>query len=248
MTVIAIASAALVPPIAQDPAYHRFADTRTFWGIPNFLNVLSSAAILLAGAAGLCSLEGRSSETAFACRQQQWPYRMFFVGAVLTGIGSAYYHLAPDNPRLVWDRLPMTLVFMSLLAGILGERIGPKTGLVALPLLLGLGAGSVAYWYFTEQVGAGDLRPYGFVHFYPALLIPVIMLIYPSRYTHGGYLIGVLMFYGIALACELLDGEIFAMGRMLSGHTLKHLFAALAVYWVLRMIRLRCPATRETDA
>lgn len=243
MTVAVAAGAALAPPVAQDPAYHRFADARTFFGIPNFLNVISSAAMLFAGATGLRRLDSRIPATAFGNRLEPWPYRVFFLGAVLTGIGSAYYHLAPDNARLVWDRLPMTLVFMSLLAGVACERIGPRTGLVALPPLLGLGAGSVIYWYFTEQAGAGDLRPYGFIHFYPALLIPAIMLLYPSRYTRSGYLIGVLGFYGVALACELLDGEIFALGRIVSGHTLKHLFAALAVYWVLRTILRRRPVT-----
>lgn len=246
LTLAVIAATAFVPPIAQDPAYHRFADDREFLGIPNFLNVGSNAAILLIGAAGLWIVAVRPPPRAFANRPEQWSYRLFFLGAVLTGIGSAYYHLAPDNARLVWDRLPMTLVFMSLLAGIIGDRIGPKPGLTALPALLILGAGSVFYWYLTEQAGAGDLRPYGFVHFYPALFIPMIMLLYPARYTHGRHLIGVLAFYAAALACELLDAEIFAIGRMVSGHTLKHLFAALAVYWVLRMIQRRYPANRNT--
>lgn len=245
VTVFVIAVTAFVPPIAQDPAYHQFADTRTFLGIPNFLNVASNAVIFLTGAAGLWSLAGRNPE-AFAHRLEQWPYRLFFLGAMLTGIGSAYYHLAPDNARLVWDRLPMTVAFMSLLSAVVEERMGFKAGMASLPLLLGIGAGSVCYWYVTEQAGAGDLRPYGLVHFYPALLIPLLMLLYPSRYTHGGHLIGVLALYGIALACELWDGEIFALGRIVSGHTLKHGFAAWAVYWVVRMILRRGTATRDT--
>jgi hypothetical protein len=38
-----------IPPIPQDPAYHQFADLRTVWGIPNFLNVLTSLSFLVVG-------------------------------------------------------------------------------------------------------------------------------------------------------------------------------------------------------
>jgi hypothetical protein len=53
----------------------------------------------------------------------------------------------------------------------------------------------------------------------------------------------VLELYGAALAAEIFDRHLFALGGLLSGHTLKHGLAALAAYWVLRMFRLRRPCS-----
>ena len=40
-------------PIPQDPAYHDFADQRTFLGVPNVLDVISNLPFLLVGVLGL---------------------------------------------------------------------------------------------------------------------------------------------------------------------------------------------------
>lgn len=48
--------------------------------------------------------------------------------------------------------------------------------------------------------------------------------------------------YGAALVAELFDRQIFAFTGALSGHTLKHVLAALAAGWALRMLMLRHPA------
>jgi hypothetical protein len=45
----------------------------------------------------------------------------------------------------------------------------------------------------------------------------------------------------VARLAEVFDAAIYAGGQLLSGHTLKHFVAALAAFWVLRMIRLRRP-------
>src|SRR5207244_12895519 len=99
----------------------------------------------------------------------RWPFAVVGVGVVLTGLGSAWYHAAPDNARLVWDRLPMPLVFMGMLSAVVAERIGVAAGLVLLPVFLASGLASIAYWHASEAAGAGDLRPYVLVQFFPAL-------------------------------------------------------------------------------
>lgn len=231
---------ACLPAIPQAAHYHNFADQRSWWGIPNLLNVASNGAFVLSGFAGLLFL-WRSSATRFIEARETVSWYVFFVGAVLTGFGSAYYHYAPDSTRLVWDRLPMTIVFMSLLTAIITERISIKGGLrLLLPLLL-LGVSSVVYWQFTEQAGQGDLRLYGFVQFYPVLLIPAILLLFPARYTHSGYLFGMIGVYALAKVGEHFDAEILMMGKLISGHTLKHLFASLPVLFVLWILRRRKP-------
>lgn len=228
----------LLPPIPQDPAYHRFADARFFWGIPNVLNVVSNLPMVVLGLAGLCWLR-RHRAAAFADPRETAAYAVFFSGAALVGVGSAWYHLAPDNARLFWDRLPMAVTFMAFTSAMLAERLDVPLGRRLLVPLLALGVASVVWWRLTEQAGAGDLRPYAFIHFYPAILIPALLVLFPARYSRGGDVWGVLFFFALTVVSEFLDHAIFALGGLVSGHTLKHLFAAVAIGWVLRMLATR---------
>ena len=141
-----------VPPIPQPLAYHHFADQRMLWGIPNFADTASNIPFLIVGIWGMVVIFRGSIK--FIDTRERWPYLIFFAGVALTCAGSSYYHLAPDNNRLVWDRLPMTLAFMSLLAAIIAERIGLRAGLALLAPLLLLGFASVWYWHVAD-----DLRP-----------------------------------------------------------------------------------------
>lgn len=228
----------LLPPIPQDPAYHRFADTNVFLGIPNVLNVVSNLPMVVLGVAGLYWLHWHRSG-AFADPREYPAYAVFFAGAALVGVGSAWYHLAPDNARLFWDRLPMAVTFMAFTSAMLAERLDVALGRRLLLPLLALGVASVVWWRLTEQAGAGDLRPYGFIHFYPVILIPALLLLYPARYSRGGEVWGVCFFFALTLVSEFFDHAIFALGGLVSGHTLKHLFAAVAIWWVLRMLATR---------
>jgi hypothetical protein len=247
ITATAVMAACVVPPIPQDPAYHRFADTRPLASAPNGWAVLSSLPFLVVGLLGLRQvlLAAVGAAAPFVESRERWPYALFFAAVALTGVGSAYYHWAPDNARLVWDRLPMTIGFTALLAAVVVERVSVTAGITLLPALLLAGAGSVAYWYAGELRGAGDLRPYAFVQFAPPALIPLTLWLFPARYTHGGYLVGVIAIYGAAKLFEVLDGPMFSMGHVLSGHTLKHLTAALAAWWLLRGLDARRPAAAE---
>lgn len=243
--VAAVLAAALARPIPQDPAYHQMADQRTWLGVPHALNVLSNLAFLLAGALGLCVVLGpptRSGQAGFVDPRERWPYLAFFGGLLLTGLGSGFYHLAPGNERLVWDRLPLAVTLMGLLAATIAERIDLRAGLWLLPALAAVGIGSVAYWYATELRQAGDLRPYALVQFYPLVAIPLMLGLFSPRYTRGGDLLGAAAIYALGKLFEVLDEPIFAVGRIVSGHTLKHLAAALSGYWVLRMLMTRRPA------
>lgn len=37
-----------------------------------------------------------------------WGWACFFIGVAAVGVGSSYYHLEPNDARLVWDRLPVS--------------------------------------------------------------------------------------------------------------------------------------------
>ncbi len=238
----ALAVAALIQhPIPQPLSYHRFADRRILLGIPNFFDVTSNLAFLYVGIAGLWFLLRRRSQpdTAFLDARERWPYAALFLGMVLTCFGSMYYHLEPNNARLVWDRLPMTLVFTAILAAIVAERVSVRLGLWLLGPLIAVGLWSVLEWRISELRGAGDLRFYLMVQLLPAFVIPILMLLFPARYTRGSDLGWVLALYLVSKLCELFDREIYRAGHLLSGHTLKHLVSALAIYWVLRMLQRR---------
>jgi hypothetical protein len=232
-----IAGAFLLDPIAQDPAYHLFADTRQFLGIANFWNVASNILFLYAGIRGLHYLS--TGDTSGILPSLIPAYRVFFIGVLLTAFGSGWYHSGPGLDSMVWDRLPMTLVFMSLFSIVLGEHISESFGRqMLLPLLL-IGAGSVVYWLLTEGRGAGDLRPYVLVQFMPMMLIPLILLLYASGFDRTGFFWGVIGVYAIAKLFELFDSDIYRAGELISGHSIKHLVAGLAALLFLRGLKSR---------
>jgi hypothetical protein len=237
----------LVPRTPQPLSYHHFADQRTWLAVSNFGDVASNLLFLLAGVLGLAFFFGESSRDQFLNPRERWPYVLVFVGLVLTAFGSAYYHLAPDNARLVWDRLPMTIVFMPLMAALIAERVNLKLGLWLLPVLIAIGVGSVIQWHLSEQRGAGDMRFYAAVQLY-ALLALLAALLLPPRYTRGSDLLVVVSFYVLAKVFEAADRQIFTLGNLLSGHTLKHLAAGAAGIWVLRMLRKRRPISPPARA
>jgi hypothetical protein len=250
LTAVVAVVFSLLPRIPQPQAYHLFADRRGFLGIPNFGDVVSNVPF---GVIGIWSLRFllRSSPNELAGRfldsRERWPYVLVFIGLLLTAFGSSYYHLSPNNARLVWDRLPMTIAFMAMVAAIIAERISLRAGLWLLPLLLLVGMGSVLQWYASEARDPGDLRFYAAVQTYSALVL-LLTLVFPKRYTRTSDLAVVVGFYALAKALESLDKPIFAVGHIVSGHTLKHLAAAAAGYCILRMLQKRQPVLAPASA
>jgi hypothetical protein len=235
--------ALLSPRIPQPLVYHEFADQRGFLGFPNVGDVLSNLTFAVFGLWGLVFLLRLTAEQIpkhFHDRRERWPYLFVFAGMLLTAFGSWYYHLNPNNASLVWDRLPMAIAFMSLVAAVIAERISLRAGLWLLPILLLIGMGSVLLWYMSEVRGAGDVRFYVAVQVYSVLVL-VVALFMPTRYTRGSDLAVVAGLYALAKALEFLDEPIFELGHIVSGHTLKHLAAAAGGYWILRMLQKRRP-------
>ena len=107
-------------PFGQDQNYHNFADSRAFLGIPNFGDVASNLAFLIAGLWGLkvCF------EKHLGSLHSAWI--VMFAGIALVGVASSYYHWTPNDYTLVWDRMSLTVGFMGLFVGLLGEYIGKR--------------------------------------------------------------------------------------------------------------------------
>ena len=222
-------------PVPQWPDYHHFIDQRTIWGIPCFMDVVSNLPFLLVGLLGFKEVLRQRARGLFQDPWEALPYMLFFLSFFCTALGSTYYHLAPDDARLVWDRIPITMIAMSLVSIVLMEKTGVQTAIRLLGPLLVLGVGSVVYWRWT-----GDLRFYGFVQFYPVLFVPLVLYLFSKPFPAIGELVRLVICYGLAKFFEWKDVEVFSItGGMVSGHTLKHLLAALGVWWIVRMLRKR---------
>ena len=204
------------PPISQAAEYHDFCDSKTLFGIPNFWNVVSNLPFLILGVVGFYKTLKASNN-----KNQ---YFFFFIGIALVSLGSGYYHLNPNDATLVWDRLPMTIVFMSLFSIMLSEFLNDKLGRKLLFPLMLIGLFSMVYWRYFD-----DLRLYVLIQFYPILAMLILLLFFKSRYTlsYGYWLL--FAAYVVAKLFEHFDHQTFEAFNLLSGHTLKHFAVAVGV-------------------
>lgn len=233
VAILAITGLCIVGRIPQDPGYHLFADARRIFGISNFWNVVSNLPFVLVGLFGLWRFPR------LAVSDSKAGYLILCLGILLVGIGSAYYHLAPSNSSLLWDRLPMTMAFMALFSLLLGERVMSDYQGLSLGLLVMFGIFATLYWSWTESQGCGDLRPYALVQFLPIILLPLILWLFPARYLRSSLLIYAFALYFLAKAFEHFDRGIYETTQFISGHSLKHLVAALAVLCIIAAVPVR---------
>ncbi|MES3020174.1 MAG: alkaline phytoceramidase [Pseudomonadota bacterium] len=222
---LALVAATLIHgPILQPAHYHGFADTRAVAGIANGADVLSNIGFLLAGWYGL--LQVWRSRLAPALDQIRPAYTVFFGALVLTAFCSSWYHLAPDNARLVWDRLPIAIACAALLVAAAREYLDAPGA--ALPLMLAFAFASVAWWRYTDLLGHGDLGPYLALQLLPIVLIPLLQwLAKAAREQRIAFALAIGL-YVLAKLCEMADHALLAALGLASGHTLKHMLAALA--------------------
>ena len=224
LMVVTLVALLPLPPLLQDQSYHQFADQRELFGVPNFWNVASNLPFIAVGAIGLAQI--RRDATTF----------VLFAGIFLTGFGSSYYHLDPNDDTLFWDRLPMTLCFAAILAAVVEERVDAKAGAMLLRPLLAIGIFSLLLWRWTD-----DLRLYAWAQFFPFLALVLILSLFPAKYTGTSYWVSAAALYALAKLLEYYDHEVYSFGGILSGHTLKHLAAAAACFAILRLFQVRRP-------
>lgn len=220
-----------VNPIPQPEAFHQFADIRHLFSVVNFWNVISNTLFFLIGITALQKLVNKKlvivAEVKAACYS-------FFMGVLLVAFGSAYYHYQPNNFTLVWDRLPMTIAFMSLLSVALGEMLSVTAGRRGLIPFLGSGIFSIAYWQYGELQHHGDLRLYALVQFLPILLLLLLLLFGQRRFTTQWGYWALLAAYILAKLAEHFDAAIYTItGELMAGHLLKHLLSALGLWLFL---------------
>lgn len=227
-------AAVVLPTMEQPASYHNFADQRMCGRVPHALNVLSNLPFLIVGLMGLSVLRDHGRTSGATLPSSVWAYRVLFAGVALTAFGSGYYHSNPNHATLVWDRLPMAIGFAGLVAGTLADRGARHVGPL-LVALMAVSVGSVLYW-----AGTGNLLPYLVMQgaFMAAALAATAFA--PSAHTRAGWLFGALAVYALAIVCERFDWEIFVFLRgVVSGHTIKHLVAAVAIGVLVAMLKTR---------
>lgn len=228
-------------PLPQDPAYHLLADTRTWLGIvPRAGDVLTNLAILAAGAFGL-ALRTRMNVAPEARRA----VNVLIAAAILTAFGSAYYHLAPANATLVWDRLPLAVVLTSLLAIVMADRVHPLFAREALWPFTALGVASVILWGVSEAMGQGDLLPYLIVRIGAGVAIVLLLIVRRPRHSGTTWLVAAIVSEIVMAVFERFDHEVFRQtGGIVSGHNVKHVLAGVALTFVFCWLRSRKTLTR----
>ncbi len=207
---------------------HPFVDARRWWGVPNSLDVVSDLPLMLAGTVGFWFLRGQ---------RLGWPtvnaLRVFFTGLILSGLGSAVYHWAPDAGALMIDRLGMAVAFAGVLALSVAERGGQREARDFLPVVFVLAVVSA----LLPRV-QGNVRPWAVVQFGGVGLIAWSATRPPSPGSVGVHLAGVIARYAATKLLELGVEAVFrATGEWVSGHSLKHVAAACAALPILVGLR-----------
>ena len=221
-------------PLPQDPAYHLLADSQTrLGGIPRTGDVITNLAIFAAGIFGL-ALRPRMT----IAPQELTAVNVLIAASILTAIGSTYYHWEPTNATLIWDRLPMAIVFMSLLALVMADRVHPLFAREALWPFTALGIASVILWGVSEAMGQGDILLYLIARIGAGVAIVLLLILRQPQHTGTLWLVAALVSEIVMVAFERFDHEVFRQtGGLISGHSMKHVTAGVAlafIFWWLR--------------
>jgi len=215
----------------------RYADARSFLGVPNFLNVASNLAFLAVGVTGLQLCAGPRRPAALAS------WRVFYLGMVLTFCGSTWFHLAPSDATLVWDRAGMVVAFVGLACGVIEESTGLSLGAKLLAPALLVSVASVWWWRRS-----GDMRLYSWVQLAPLACAGTSMILAWVPAPMRRALAASCAWYVLAKLAELYDPRIYALtDHLVSGHTLKHLLAAASAAAILAAQR-RAPSLAPVPA
>lgn len=238
VSLVCIIAVFFLKPIFQDISFHQFADSRKFFSIENFWNVVSNLFFLVIGVAGVQQL--RLNKLILA-KEIKAAYYIFFIAVMLVAVGSAWYHYHPGNDTLVWDRLPMTMAFMSLLSIALVEFVSVTVGRIGLIPFLLAGIGSIAWWQYGELHHHGDLRPYALVQFLPIILLTLLFLFGEPVFNRWGY-IALFVCYLLAKLAEHFDLAIYNLtSGLIAGHLIKHIITAVGLWLFLLYLQKRKP-------
>lgn len=230
--IILLILAIFLPSIQQDQNYHNFADQRALFGVNNAFDTLSNLAFIIVGILGLFNFY--NNKFIKISNSFSVILNLFFISIILTGLGSGYYHLSPNDFTLVFDRLALTLVFTFILAMLANVRISERSGFHTLAELIILAPLTVLIWNYN-----GNLTPYAILQF-GGIIIIVLTLLLTKAQKQSPCFASLIILYGFAKVTEFYDVEIFKLSQnLISGHTLKHLIGAIAVLIFISPLKVK---------
>jgi uncharacterized membrane protein YwzB len=230
--IILLLLAIFLPAIAQNQNYHNFIDQRTFFRIKNASNTLSNLAFIVVGLWGLINFY--KNKYIKISNSFSVLLNLFFISIILTGLGSSYYHLSPNDFTLVFDRLALSLTFAVILAMLASIRISERSGFHTLAELIILAPLSVLLWNYN-----GNLTPYAVLQF-GGIIIIILTLLLTKAQKQSPCFTSLIILYGFAKVAEFYDVEIFKLSQnLISGHTLKHLIASIAVLVFISPLKVK---------
>lgn len=231
VAMLIIVSTCMMPRFSQSIQYHNFADKRSLFNVSNFFDVVSNFPILLVGVLGLRGII--KNQFKYLSIQEKKLWMIFFGAVIFVSIFSAYYHLEPNNWRLTFDRLAISVVVMSFLSLIIYERVDQNLAVKLAPYLIFSGILSVIYWIFSENLDRGDLRFYALIQLGSVFIVLFIFALFPSKYKQQHCLYLAITCFALSKFSEGYDNEIFRFScGWISGHSLKHFLSALSLYLV----------------
>ena len=230
--IILLILAIFLPSIQQDQNYHNFADQRALFGVNNAFDTLSNLAFIIVGILGLFNFY--NNKFIKISNSFSVILNLFFISIILTGLGSGYYHLSPNDFTLVFDRLALTLVFTFILAMLASIRISERSGFHTLAELIILAPLTVLIWNYN-----GNLTPYAVFQFGGIILILLTLLLTKAQ-KQSPCFASLIILYGFAKLAVFYDVEIFKLSQnLISGHTLKHLIGAIAVLIFISPLKVK---------
>ena len=217
-------------PKTDSPSYFEFADNLNLFGIPHALDVLSNLGFFAAGIYGLLevSKNWKRGTPSLAVLGS-----VLSLASILTCVGSAYFHWNPNPQTLIWDRIPMTIGFAAVAAIVIADRIHARLGLLALGILVPVGLMTIIGY----ANGFLDLRPYLMLQFGSLMFIVLTVSLFRNGKIRNSMYVYAVGWYVLAKIFEGFDLAIYQLTGVVSGHTLKHLSAAVAIFWLLTFYR-----------
>lgn len=232
ISVLALATVYLIwphLPSADRAEYFQFADQRIILGIPNFMDVISNFGFLIVGVYGAVTTYKNKSLSKF------YSIMGYLISAaiVFTFLGSSYFHLNVTTERLFWDRLPMSFAFGSIVTLLAVDRLKVKQPLLLGVFIIGAALISVIGW----RLEWFSLKPYLVTQFGSILLSIAIISIRKKGFVENRYVWLCIGFYAMAKFFEHFDTQIYSLGELISGHSLKHIISAVGIYYLFGFTR-----------
>lgn len=232
---VACVVAMLAPPVALPSGYHAFADTRGWGDVPFAADVLSNLAFAVVGALGLWRLACLPVPAQARAQAHAAASLVLCLGLLFTAVASGVYHLHPDDAGLALDRMGMAWVFAGVMGVAVANRVSDRAAWAGMALLAVLAPAAAAVAWMADNA-----VPWAVVQF-GGLLVLAGLAVLPARQGQAALpLVALLVGYALAKVAEMSDQWVFDLtAGVVSGHTLKHVLAAWAVWPVLAAVVYR---------